>query len=85
MVCEIEHEMPARELVEWIEYETLEPFGAWRDNWHAAVIASILANVNRKPGTPPVSMADFFYTDPATAQEQKEAAMIAFIEGKVDG
>ena len=77
--------MPAGEFLEWMQYERIEPFGAWRDNWHAAMIASILANANRKPNSPPIPMDEFMYTDPATAQERKDAAMIAFIEGLANG
>ena len=85
MVCEIERDMPASELMEWMEYERIEPFGAWRDNWHAALLASIMANANRKANSPPISMAEFFYTDPETARDRQEAAVLQFFEGKVNG
>ena len=85
MVCEIERDMPARELMEWMEYESLEPFGAWRDNYHAALIASILANANRKPNAPPFGMHEFFYQDAQTVREKGESAAVAFFEGLSDG
>lgn len=74
--------MPASELLEWMEYERIEPFGAWRDNWHTALIATLLANANRKPNSPPVPMRSFFYVDPETEQDQKDAEMIAFMDAK---
>lgn len=47
-VGEIERTMGARELDDWIEFYGLEPWGAYRDNLHAGVIASVL--VNGQPG-----------------------------------
>jgi hypothetical protein len=75
--------MPAREFLEWIEYERIEPFGQWRDNWHAALIASLIANANRRPGAPPVQIREFMYVDPQTDAENKDAEMIAFLDAKV--
>lgn len=47
-VAEIERGMPARELDDWAEYYAAEPWGAYRDNLHAGIIASVL--VNGRPG-----------------------------------
>lgn len=77
--------MPARELLEWMEYERIEPFGAWRDNWHTALIASILANSNRKQGSPQIPMSEFFYVDSETVRDKQDAEMLAFLEAKVNG
>jgi hypothetical protein len=52
-----------------MEYERLEPFGAQRDNFHAAMIATILANAHRDRKRPPVKMADFMYVDEETSRE----------------
>lgn len=75
--------MPAAELLEWMEYERLEPFGAWRDNWHSATIAHILANVHRDPKRPPVPFSDFMYRDPESARRDKAAAALSFFRSKV--
>ena len=61
----------------------MRPFGAWRDNWHAAVIASMIANVNRKQGTAAYKPSDFFYKDAQTAQMEKDAETIAWLDAKV--
>lgn len=53
-----------------MEYERLEPFGALRDNWHTAMLATILANAHRDPKKPPVRMSEFFYQDPDTVEEK---------------
>lgn len=68
-------------LAEWAEYERIEPFGAWRDNWHAALIAMILANAHRKPGSPSISMEDFFFQDAASVRERKDKQLMAFLSG----
>jgi hypothetical protein len=77
--------MTGAEFLEWMEYDNLEPFGAWRDNWHASMIASILANANRKPGTAPIKMSEFMYVDAETTKEKRDAEMLAFLEGKANG
>ncbi len=61
--------MPSRLLLEWMEYERLEPFGAQRDNYHAAMIATILANAYRDRKRPPVKMSEFMYIDAEAARE----------------
>lgn len=77
--------MPAWLLREWQEYERLEPFGAWRDNWHMAVIASVLANIHRDPKRAPINPDRFFYTDPQTARERADVELLARFEALADG
>lgn len=72
--------MSAQELNGWRYFFETEPFGETRDNWHMAVLASILANVNRKPGTKPLTVTDFMYTDPVTAKEKREKETLAWFE-----
>lgn len=69
-------------LAEWMEYDRLEPFGSWRDNWHMAVLTSIVANANRDPKkrAQPFSPSDFFYVDSETRQEQKDRETLAWFE-----
>ena len=38
--------MTVEEFKSWALYNQRQPFGAWRDNYHSAIIASILWNVN---------------------------------------
>lgn len=42
-----------------MEYYAVEPFGAYRDNLHAAIIASTLANIHRGKNKPASRMTDF--------------------------
>ena len=75
--------MSGRELAEWREYEVLEPFGQLRDNFHSAQIAWVLANQNRAKHSAPIPMSQFFYVDDETASDRRDAAMIEFLESKV--
>lgn len=82
--------MPSRHYREWLAYFNLEPFGAWRDNWHAALIAAVIANVNRGKGTAPISVSEFMYQDQEAAERKredarrkKEAEVIAWFDRKV--
>lgn len=77
-------------LAEWIEYDRLEPFGAWRDNWHMAVLTSIVANANRDPKKRPTpfSPSEFFYRDAETQQRDADLETVAWFEAlasKPDG
>ena len=60
-----------------MEYERLEPFGAPRDNYHAAIIATILANAYRDPKRPTVKMTEFFYVDPESAREASDMQFLS--------
>ena len=61
-------------------YYTIEPFGQWRDNYHAALSASILANVNRGKNQQPYSINDFMYKDKVTSEMEKQKQFIANLE-----
>ena len=54
--------MPASEFAGWVEFYELEPFGAWRDNFHSATVASALVNMWLPKGKS-VSAKDFMYED----------------------
>lgn len=48
-MAELRITIGARELDRWLLYYEEEPWGATRDNLHAAIVASVIANVNRDP------------------------------------
>ena len=56
----------------------LEPWGAWRDNYHHAMQAALLANINRGKNTPAHKIEDFMLRD-RDAQRQRETA--GFLKG----
>lgn len=51
----------AAQLIEWMQYDIIEPFGEWRDDWRSAEIVTMLANVNRdsKKRKDPYKVIDF--------------------------
>lgn len=49
----------SRELSEWMAYYRLEPFGEFRADVRAGMVASTFANVHRKRGAQPFSPLDF--------------------------
>ena len=51
----------AVQLFEWAQYDLIEPFGEWRDDWRSAEIVTMLANVNRdtKKRKQPYKTTDF--------------------------
>lgn len=51
--------MPAAELTAWRAYWQISPFGDYRDDVHAGVVASTIANVHRGKGRKPFSTEDF--------------------------
>lgn len=70
--------MSSSELTEWMAYYKLEPFGQERDNYHAAMLAAIAVNSNRKKGAPAVPISEFMYKDRYT---QKETESQGFLTG----
>jgi hypothetical protein len=68
--------MSARELDDWTAYWQVEPWGPWRDNVHAGLIASVIANVNRRPGSRAFSYADFMLAERDPAAERAKATNI---------
>ncbi len=49
-VCQLLDSMTQQELNSWARYYQEQPFGSWRDNYHAAMLTSVLWNVNAGKG-----------------------------------
>lgn len=60
--------MPIWLLREWQAYYDIEPFGAWRDNWHFSVLATMYHNVHVKKQDAKTEQ-DFMYMDPRTRRQ----------------
>lgn len=56
-------QMTEGEFQRWIKYYNKKPFGADRDNYHTALICSLLVNINRGKGQPAAKVADFMHRD----------------------
>ncbi len=55
--------MGASELMEWQRFWKSEPWGSYRDNIHAGLLASLIVNALRGKGKKPVSYQDFMLVD----------------------
>ena len=78
-VREIE-EMPASEVEGWRAFYQIQPFGPWRDNYHSAMVAHILASANRNPHRAAPRLSEFMYKDAETAQRERELEAVAFFD-----
>jgi hypothetical protein len=67
----------SRELSEWAAYLQLEPHGEERADLRAGIVASTIANANRKKGGKAFKPSDFmpkFDKEEQTPEQQKAAA-----------
>jgi len=62
----------AEEFEEWKLHMAERPFGAYRDNIHAAMIVATLRNIHRGQGAELVKFSDFML---ATPEEHRSANM----------
>ena len=83
-VRELGQRLTSRELVEWMAYEMLEPFGPPAAAHEAGVIAATIANVNRGKGRDPFKPGDFAThivraksPEQRAAEERREAASLS--------
>ena len=51
-VSELDARMTSREFAEWMIYFQIEPFGPARQDYHAALISTVVANSNGNKMTP---------------------------------
>lgn len=75
--------MPATEVSGWQAFYQMQPFGPWRDNYHSAQIAYILAAANRDPKRAAPQMSEFMYKDNTTRKRESDAATVLFFDSKV--
>lgn len=63
-------------------YDTLEPFGAIRDNWHMAVQASLFSAAHTPKGKQPPSPSEFIYKTPEERAETNKQTFLSFLKSK---
>jgi hypothetical protein len=65
----------SEQFLEWMQYDTIEPFGEWRDDWRSAEIVTMIANVNRdsKKKREPYRTTDFLVKFGEQEVEKKKA------------
>lgn len=69
-VTELEQRLPYTELVGWMAYSRIEPFGGQMDDYRAGLVAATIANVNRSKGHKGFTPQDFMPF--ATKQEKAD-------------
>ena len=79
-MAELESTLGAGELVEWVEYYRIEPWGQWRDNAHAGMIASVIANVHRARASRVYTIKDFMLTDPEVQRNTRTRATLDWMK-----
>ena len=78
-MAELEVSLGSAELSEWIAFYELEPFGPRRDNYHAGMISSVLANIHRAKGAKAISPSDFMLEDPGMRAKQRTQTTITHL------
>lgn len=58
----------------------MEPFGAYRDNIHAAMIAQILFNSNRSGQVSPAMMEDFLIRPVEEVEQEKRQSIVSLFD-----
>lgn len=58
-VSELEASMSSSEFTQWMAFYNVQPFGPERDNVHAGIVASTVANANRGKSQRPFAVSDF--------------------------
>jgi hypothetical protein len=79
--------MPSRELTDWMVYAAVEPFGEERADYRAALVASVIANVNRDANKhpQPFPVEDFLlFRDREPLSPDEVAAKLARVLGAPD-
>jgi hypothetical protein len=80
-VQELEGTMGSAELSDWQSYYQIEPFGAWRDNYHSSQVAALIYNVNRGKQQA-VKTSDFTFVDAETSQDMKDKEFLSFMSAR---
>ena len=52
-------DLTSKQVSEWMAYYNIEPWGEGQGFYQAGIIASLIANVNRKKGAKPFKPKDF--------------------------
>lgn len=76
---------PRKDIIDLIAYDQLEPFGAWRDNWHSAIIANLLCQIYKKKGAQVPPIEAFMYKHPDDKKQQNLDSFIAMLDLKANG
>lgn len=87
-VAEMKASMTQREYLGWQRYWSEEPWGSWRDNLHAAIIARSVMLPHLRDGKK-VQLGEFFYRRPEERQREANRGLVTMLRlvsgGKQNG
>ena len=71
-VGQLDRTMSSKELTEWMVYATIEPFGPAREDYRAALHASVVANCNGAKSQPDDFIKPFSHAEYMAEVKEKE-------------
>ncbi len=71
--------MSSSEFTQWMAFYGIEPFGAQRDNLHAAIIASTVANVHRGKNQKAIPPTQFMISSTNEKPSNGFEGLVAFL------
>lgn len=72
-------ELPEREIRRWWLYWTEEPWGPYRDNWHAAQLCAAVLAPHMREGSR-AAVRDFMFEHPDDTKQREREAFIASLD-----
>ncbi len=69
---QLKQQLSSRDFTDLKAYSKIEPFGASRDNFHAAILATMYGNAHKKESAPTFTTDDFMYRDPVAMKQSQE-------------
>ncbi len=72
--------MGSAELTQWQAFYAVDPWGSWRDNYHAGLIATTVANYSGH-AKKAVTVQSFMYEHPAAKQARTVGEAMALMDG----
>lgn len=73
-VAQLDREMSAKEFTEWMVYYSIEPFGGAREDYRAALVSSVIANVNGSKLQPNDIIKPWSFKDEQAARVDQETS-----------
>jgi len=70
----------ASELEEWMLFWKMDPWGSYRDNIHAGLIAATLANIHRSKNSRAITHEDFMLVDHSDYQKKKTRETLTWMK-----
>ena len=74
-VGELLDSIDSRELTEWQIFDSIDPIGAWRDDYASGLLCALQANMNRRKGAKAFVPQDFMPFVPRDSEPASAEAM----------